>query len=154
MSTKTIAKNFVAKNQNNETIELKNYLGKRLVLYFYPKDDTPGCTREAIAFSEKKEAFNALNTQIIGVSKDSVESHQKFCDKYELSIDLISDPELGILNDYGVWQEKKNYGKTYMGIVRSTFVIDESGMIVKSWKSVSVDGHVDEVLAFVQGLSS
>ena len=152
MSIQTIAPNFIAKNQNNEDVDLSTYQGKRVILYFYPKDDTPGCTKESIGFSEKKAAFEALNTVIIGVSKDSVDSHKKLCVKYDLNIDLISDPDLKILNDYGVWQEKKNYGKTYMGIVRSTFLIDESGSIIEEWRNVRVNGHVDAVLTFIEGL--
>ena len=152
MSDFKAAEPFKGKNQNNQDISLDDFKGKRVILYFYPKDDTPGCTREAIAFSEFKTEFESLNTHIIGVSKDSVSSHQKFCEKHNLTIDLISDPDLEILNQYGVWQEKKNYGKTYMGIVRSTFLINENAQIVKEWRNVRVNGHVEAVLNSVKEL--
>jgi peroxiredoxin Q/BCP len=140
------APSFELFNEANQVIKLSDFSGKKLVLYFYPKDDTPGCTKEAIEFGENKKVFDEKNTIVIGISKDSVTSHQKFCTKYQLMIPLLSDPEKQTIEDYGVWQEKKNYGKTYMGIVRSTFLIDETGHIKQIWDNVRVAGHVDAVL--------
>tara|TARA_E500000178_G_C16556893_1_gene545563 strand:+ start:101 stop:562 length:462 start_codon:yes stop_codon:yes gene_type:complete len=140
---------FNLHNQNGDNIALTDFRGKKVVLFFYPKDSTPGCTREAVGFSELKEQFSSHNTVIFGISKDSVESHQKFCSKFDLSIHLLSDPEKTVIKSYGVWQEKKNYGKTFMGIVRSTFLIDETGHLIKVWKNVRVNGHVDKVLTEV-----
>ena len=136
------APEFALKNAENETVTLSQFKGKKVVLFFYPKDDTPGCTKESIDFSEKIEEFEAENTVIIGISKDSVESHQKFRDKYQLKVILLSDPERKMIEDYHVWQEKKNYGKTYMGIVRTTYLIDESGNIEKIWKNEIGRAHV------------
>ena len=144
---------FKGKDQNNEDIALADFKGQKVVLYFYPKDDTPGCTREAIAFTALKAEFESENTVVIGVSKDSVASHEKFCNKHDLDLRLISDESGEIVEGYGVWQEKKNYGKTYMGIVRSTFIIDEAGQIQKHWKSVKVDGHAEKVLDAVKKLA-
>ena len=140
------APDFKLKNQNDEFVSLADCKGKKVVIYFYPKDDTPGCTREGIAFSENKETFDSKNTIILGVSKDSVVSHEKFCNKHNLNITLLSDETGKMCEDYGVWQEKKNYGKTYMGIVRSTYLIDENGCVSDVWKNVRVDGHVQKVL--------
>tara|TARA_B100000315_G_scaffold259593_1_gene316235 strand:- start:3283 stop:3708 length:426 start_codon:yes stop_codon:yes gene_type:complete len=125
---------------------LKDLKGKKVILYFYPKDDTPGCTIEAKDFSEKFDAFTKRNTVIWGISKDSGKSHKKFCSKYDLKVRLLSDESTEMMQSYGVWQEKKNYGRTYMGTVRTTFLIDEEGTIQKIWRNVRVKGHVDEVL--------
>ena len=140
---------FKLKNQDNEDISLKDYAGQKVVIYFYPKDDTPGCTIEANEFTANVAKFKKKNTVILGVSKDSVESHCKFIDKYGLKIDLLSDPSVKMIEKYGVWQEKNNYGKKYMGIVRTTYLIDENGKVEKAWKNVKVKGHVDDVLASV-----
>ena len=126
--------------------------GKYLVLYFYPKDDTPGCTKEAIGFTESLAKFKRAGAVVIGASKDTVEKHVKFRDKYALKIPLISDEDGSLCEAYGVWTEKMNYGKTYMGIERSTFLIDEKGKIAKAWRKVRVAGHVDDVLAAVKAL--
>ncbi len=140
------APNFKLKDQNSKEYSLKNFKGNRIVLYFYPKDDTPGCTIEAKDFSELLAKFKKQNAVIIGISKDSVESHNKFTCKYELKLLLLSDPDHKTIEDYGVWQEKKNYGKTYMGIVRTTYLIDENGKIKKIWEKVKAKGHAEEVL--------
>jgi peroxiredoxin Q/BCP len=125
---------------------LADYKGKWVILYFYPKDSTPGCTLEAQEFTARKEEFESLNATILGVSADSIESHKKFCDKKQLTIALLSDPNQKTLEAYGVWQEKKMYGKTFMGIVRTTVLIDPKGAIVEIWSKVKVKGHVDQVL--------
>lgn len=143
---------FDLANQANEQITLSALEGKYVVLFFYPKDNTPGCTRESIAFSHLKSDFEALNAVVYGVSKDSVKSHQNFCEKQNLSIDLLSDESTSMIQAYGVWQEKKNYGKTYMGIVRSTYLIDPQGKVAKVWKNVKVDGHAEAVLAFLKSI--
>jgi len=140
------APNFECLDDKENKITLADFKGKKLVLFFYPKDNTPGCTRESIAFSELKETFNKKNTEVVGVSKDSVSSHQSFCEKQKLSVQLLSDPETKMIQDYGVWQEKKNYGKTYMGVVRSTILINEEGIVDKVWRNVRVDGHAEKVL--------
>ncbi|MBT5856665.1 thioredoxin-dependent thiol peroxidase [bacterium] len=140
------ALSFSLSNENDETITLDSLKGKKVVLFFYPKDATPGCTREGNEFSEKKTEFDSHNTVVLGVSKDSVASHKRFCEKQGFTVSLLSDPEGDMVEDYGVWQEKKNYGRTYMGIVRSTYLIDESGMVAHVWSPVKVAGHVDAVL--------
>ncbi len=128
------------------TVELKNYTGKYLVLYFYPKDNTPGCTTEALDFTAKKEDFDELNAEILGVSRDSVKKHDNFIAKKELGIILGADVDGKVTENYGVWVEKSMYGKTYMGIQRATFLIGPDGKIVEVWPKVRVKGHVEEVL--------
>ena len=125
---------------------LKDFRGKWIVLYFYPKDNTSGCTKEAKEFSEKKEEFEKLGAVIIGISKDSPKSHERFISKHNLNILLLSDEEHRVLELYGTWGRKKNYGREYFGTIRSTFLIDPDGSIVKVWKNVRVNGHVEEVL--------
>jgi len=137
---------FRLDNQDGKSVSLSDFSGKKVVIYFYPKDDTPGCTIEAKEFTDRKAEFDAKNTVILGVSKDSVKSHEKFCNKHSLGITLLSDESGEMVESYGAWQEKKNYGKTYMGIVRSTFLIDEEGSIMNIWPNVRVKGHVDAVL--------
>ncbi len=137
---------------DGSSVSLGSFPGKKIVLYFYPKDDTPGCTIEAIAFSARKAAFAAAGAVVLGVSRDSVASHCKFRDKHGLSIRLLSDESTKMLEAYGVWGEKKLYGRTYMGIDRTTFLIDAKGVIRHVWPKVKVDGHADEVLAAVKGL--
>jgi peroxiredoxin Q/BCP len=126
-------------------ISLSSLKGKKVVLYFYPKDDTPGCTTESCAFRDNLKDFNKMNVTVIGLSKDSPESHDKFKKKYELNFPLASDTDGKVCDAYGVWKEKSMYGKTFMGIDRSTFLIDEQGKIAAIWRKVKVDGHVDEV---------
>lgn len=133
-------------------ISLRDYAGKPLVLYFYPKDDTSGCTKQAIGFSERKAEFAAIGAAILGVSPDPVKSHAKFRDKHNLTISLGADPEKVTLQAYDVWKEKSMYGRKYMGVERSTFLIDGDGVIRESWRKVKVPGHVDAVLEAVKAL--
>ena len=133
-------------------LSLKELKGKKVVLYFYPKDATPGCTTEAQGFRDALDDFAKLGAGIVGVSKDSVKRHDNFKAKYELPFALISDEDGVICEAYGVWQEKKNYGKTYMGIVRTTFLIDENGKVAEIWRNLRVKGHVDKVLEAAKGL--
>jgi thioredoxin-dependent peroxiredoxin len=134
----------------DQQIRLSDLKGKKLVLYFYPKDSTPGCTRESQEFGENYKKFQKLGAEILGVSRDSVKSHEKFKDKYGFPFELLSDEEEELCQKFDVIKEKNMYGKKVMGIERSTFVIDEQGKLVKEWRKVKVDGHVDEVLSFLQ----
>lgn len=133
-------------------VSLQDFSGKNLILYFYPRDDTPGCTKEAIAFTEKGADFAAANTAIVGVSRDTVDKHDKFIAKHDLKIALGSDGEGTVCEAYGVWVEKNMYGKKSMGIERSTFLIDAQGTIRKAWRKVKVPGHVEAVLEAAKGL--
>ena len=135
-----------------EMVSLSDFAGQKVVLYFYPKDDTPGCTKEAQGFTEHVEAFAEAGAIILGVSKDPVSKHDKFRDKYGLKIALLSDAEGDVCERYGTWVEKSMYGKTYMGIERATFLIDGTGTIVRAWNKVKVPGHVEEVLEAVRAL--
>lgn len=129
-----------------DSLSLSSLKGQNVVLYFYPKDDTPGCTTEAIGFTENKAAFEKAGARVVGVSKDTVAKHEKFIAKHGLKVTLASDEEGSMLEHYGVWVEKKNYGRTYMGIERSTFLIDSEGVVRRIWRKVRVKGHVDAVL--------
>jgi peroxiredoxin Q/BCP len=140
------APDFDLAADNGETVSLKDYRGKKVVLYFYPKDMTDGCTKESCDFRDSIKTFEKNNTVVIGVSPDGTKSHVKFKEKYELPFTLLSDESKDMLNDYGVWQEKSMYGRKYMGVVRTTFVIDEKGKIEKIYDKVKVPGHVEEVL--------
>lgn len=144
------APDFTLPGDGGKTITLSALKGKKVVVYFYPKDDTPGCTKEAIAFTQHKAAFEAANTVIIGVSKDTAAKHDKFIAKHDLAIDLASDEEGGMIEDYGVWVEKNMYGKKYMGIERATYLIDETGVIKQVWRKVKVKGHIEQVLEAAQ----
>ena len=137
---------------SNQKVEIPDNHGRNIVLYFYPKDDTPGCTIEGNDFSALNESFADLNTVIYGVSRDSIASHEKFKQKFNYTIDLISDEDESLCNQFDVIKLKKLYGKEYMGIVRSTFVINPNGEILKQWDKVKVDGHAEEVLEFISGL--
>ena len=137
---------------SNQKVEIPDNNGRNIVLYFYPKDDTPGCTIEGNDFTSLNESFTEKNTVIYGVSRDSIKSHEKFKQKFNYTIDLISDEDESLCNQFDVIKLKKLYGKEHMGIVRSTFVISSSGEILKHWDKVKVDGHADEVLEFVSGL--
>ena len=148
-----IAPDFCLKNQDEEEACLKDFKGKNIVLYFYPKDNTPGCSIEAMTFTKYKDEFEKNNTTIIGVSKDSCESHRKFIKNKNLNITLISDTDKKIQEIYGVWRLKKFMGKEFMGTVRSTFLIDSQGIIRKIWDKVKVKGHVEEVLEEVKNLN-
>lgn len=140
---------FTLPDKDGNLVSLSDFAGKRVVLYFYPRDNTPGCTRQACAFAAAYEAFKALDAVVIGVSKDSAASHQKFAQKHELPFILLSDPELAAIQAYGVWQEKKNYGKVSMGVVRSTFIINEDGIIEKIMPKVKPDTNAADVLAYL-----
>ncbi|MDP5086522.1 MAG: thioredoxin-dependent thiol peroxidase [Yoonia sp.] len=146
------APDFNLPRDGGETVSLSDFKGKKVVLYFYPKDDTPGCTKEAIGFTESVDDFAALDTVILGVSKDSVTKHEKFVGKYDLKIALLSDEEGDVCERYGTWVEKSMYGKTYMGIERATFLIDAEGKIAQIWRKVKVPGHVDAVREAVSAL--
>ncbi len=143
----TKAPDFTLQDKDGNTVSLSDFIGKKIVLYFYPKDNTPGCTRQACAFADAYTAFREKNVQVIGISRDSVASHRKFAEKYSLPFILLSDPELTAIQAYGVWQEKKLYGKTSMGIVRTTFLIDENGNIDKIMPKVKPDTNAAEILA-------
>jgi len=145
------APDFTLLDKHGNSVSLSDFLGKKVVLYFYPKDSTPGCTRQACAFAQNHSNFEDKNVVVIGVSKDSVASHLKFAEKYELPFVLLSDPELQAIQSYGVWQEKKLYGKVSMGVVRSTYLIDEQGIIEKVMPKVNPDTNATEILAYLNG---
>ncbi|PHS22917.1 MAG: thioredoxin-dependent thiol peroxidase [Robiginitomaculum sp.] len=148
------APDFTLPRDGGETVSLKDFRGKALVLYFYPKDDTSGCTTQAIGFSEKIKGFSDAGAQIVGLSKDSAQKHDKFKAKHDLKVILAADEELETIQTYGVWVEKNMYGRKYMGIERATFLIDAKGKINKVWRKVRVKGHVDAVLEAVLGLNA
>lgn len=135
-----------------EMLTLADLKPANVVLFFYPKDNTPGCTKEAIGFSEMLPEFEKLNTKVIGISKDSVKKHDNFVKKQNLTVPLLSDEDSNICEQFDVWKEKSMYGKTYMGIERSTFLIDGTGQVVQEWRNVKVPGHVEEVLEVVKNL--
>ena len=145
----TKAPEFTLPDKDGNPVSLTDFAGKKVVLYFYPKDNTPGCTRQACAFAGAYEDFKKINAVVIGVSKDSVASHQKFAEKHGLPFILLSDPELTAIQAYGVWQEKKLYGKVSMGVARSTFVINENGMIEKAMPKVKPDTNAAEILEYL-----
>ena len=145
------APEFTLSDKDGNAVSLSDFLGKKVVLYFYPKDNTPGCTRQACAFAAAYEGFKRRDVLVIGISKDSVASHLKFAEKHALPFILLSDPELQAIQAYGVWQEKKLYGKVNMGVVRSTFIIDEQGKIEKVMPKVKPDTNAGEILAYLAG---
>jgi len=145
------APDFTLPRDGGGTVSLADLLPRTVVLYFYPKDDTPGCTTEALDFTAQKDAFEAAGAVVVGISKDSVAKHDKFRDKHGLGVILASDAEGDTCERYGTWVEKNMYGKTYMGIERATFVIGGDGTIRRAWRKVKVKGHVDEVLDAVRG---
>lgn len=147
----TKAPGFTLADKDGNAVSLSDFKGRRVVLYFYPKDNTPGCTRQACAFAGAYEAFKDLGAVVIGVSRDSAASHRKFAEKYGLPFLLLSDPERQAIEAYGVWQEKKNYGKVTMGVVRSTFIIDPAGVIEKVMPKVKPDANAQEVLDYLRG---
>ena len=146
----TKAPEFALSDKSGNTVRLSDFLGKKVVLYFYPRDNTPGCTRQACAFARNYEGFKRKDVAVIGISKDSVASHLKFAQKYELPFVLLSDPELQAIQAYDVWQEKKQYGKVSMGVVRTTYLIDADGVIEKVMPKVKPDTNADEILAYLE----
>jgi len=148
----TTAPLFELPRDGGETIKLDDLKGQNVVLFFYPRDDTSGCTKEAIGYTENLAAFETANTRVLGISKDSIKKHDKFRDKHGLGVALLSDENSTVCEDYGVWVEKSMYGKTYMGIERSTYLIDATGKITNVWRKVKVAGHVDAVLAAAQAI--
>jgi peroxiredoxin Q/BCP len=152
LSTGARAPAFSLPRDGGGTVSLADYQGKKLVIYFYPRADTPGCTRESQAFSALERKFAAAGTAILGVSADKVSAQDAFKAKYRLAIPLASDETHAMLNDYGVWGEKSMYGKTFMGIARTTFLIGPDGRIARVWNNVKVDGHAEEVLAAAKAL--
>jgi thioredoxin-dependent peroxiredoxin len=144
------APDFKLKDQDGKTVSLNDFKSKNIVLYFYPKDNTSGCTAEACNFRDEFPKFGKLDAVILGVSLDSVESHKKFAEKYKLPFRLLSDEKKGVLEKYGVWQEKSMYGRKYMGVVRTTYIIDKNGKIKRIFEKVKVDGHNKEVMEALQ----
>ena len=145
------APDFSLLDKNGNMVSLSDFLGKKVVLYFYPKDNTPGCTRQACAFAASYEQFKTQDIVVIGISKDSADSHLKFAQKYDLPFILLSDPELQAIQAYGVWQEKKLYGKVSMGVVRTTYIINEQGIIEKVMPKVKPDTNAAEILTLLAG---
>ena len=144
------APDFELLANNGETVKLSSLRGSNVVLYFYPKDMTPGCTTEACDFRDQSALFKELNAVILGISPDPVERHQKFVEKYGLPFLLLADTEHRVAEEFDVWKLKKNFGKEYMGIERSTFIIDKNGSLVKEWRKVQVKGHVENALAYIK----
>ena len=142
----TKAPDFTLPDQNGDLHSLSEYRGKKIILYFYPKDNTPGCTKQACGFAERYPQFIEKGAVVLGISKDSVASHKKFEEKYGLPFTILSDPELVAIQAYDVWQEKKNYGKTYMGVVRTTYLIDEEGKIAKAFGKVKAADNPEQML--------
>lgn len=145
------APNFTLKDKDGREVSLSDFLGKKVVVYFYPKDNTPGCTRQACAFAGVYVELGEMNVEVIGISRDSVSSHQKFVEKYNLPFILLSDPELEAIKAYGVWQEKKLYGKVSMGVVRTTFIVDEQGNIESIMPKVKPDTNAAEIIKLLKG---
>ena len=146
----TLAPNFTLLDKEGNKVSLSDFKGKKVVIYFYPKDNTPGCTRQACAFASSYEDFMSLNVIVIGISKDSVSSHLNFATKYNLPFILLSDPELIAIKGYDVWKEKKLYGKSSMGVVRSTYIINEEGYIEKALEKVNPDNNASEILEYLR----
>ena len=144
--------NFSLDDGNGKKISLSDFSGKKVVVYFYPKDNTPGCTTEACGFRDNFAAITAKGAVVIGISADSVKSHSNFAQKYELPFYLLSDPDKQAINLFGAWGEKKLYGKAYDGIIRSTFILDKDGVVLKAFPKVTVKGHVEEVISFLDSI--
>lgn len=144
------APDFTLQDKDGNNVSISDFKGQKVVVYFYPKDNTPGCTRQACAFAANYDAFQSKNVAVIGISKDSVASHQKFAAKHDLPFILLSDPELTAIQAYDVWKEKKMYGKVSMGVVRSTYVIDENGIIERVMPKVKPDTNAEEILAYLE----
>ncbi len=152
MKIGSISPNFKLPSDGGTDVQLSDFTGRKLVIFFYPRDNTSGCTTEAVEFSLATKDFAASDTAVIGVSKDSVKSHENFRDKHTLSVPLLSDKDGTMCQDFGVWQEKKLYGKTHMGIVRTTVLIDAQGIVRQVWQKVKVGGHVEAVLSTARSL--
>lgn len=150
LSTKVKAPNFTLKNEEGKEVSLSDFLGKKVVVYFYPKDNTPGCTRQACAFRDAYEGFKNKDIVVIGISKDSEKSHANFIKKHELPFILLSDPERKAIEAYDVWKEKKLYGKISMGVVRTTYIIDEEGNIEKVFEKAKPDTNAQEILEYIE----
>jgi peroxiredoxin Q/BCP len=151
LETGSQAPQFTLPDKNGNAVSLSDFLGRKVVLYFYPKDNTPGCTRQACAFADAYDGFMERNVTVIGISKDSTASHAKFAQKFNLPFILLSDPELQAIQSYGVWQEKKLYGKVSMGVVRTTFIIDEQGNLEKIMPKVKPDTNAAEIMNYLAG---
>lgn len=147
----TLAPDFTLMNQDGSPVTLSQFRGRKVILYFYPRDNTAGCSRQACAFNAAKEELNRLNAVVLGVSKDSQASHRKFADKYELGFDLLTDPERTVIEPYGVWQEKKQCGKVSMGVVRSTYLIDENGVVELALPKVKPDTNAAQLVEYLTG---
>ncbi|AXI08419.1 thioredoxin-dependent thiol peroxidase [Oceanobacillus zhaokaii] len=145
-----LVKDFTLPNQDGESVSLSDYKGKNVVLYFYPKDMTPGCTTEACDFRDQHESFLGLDAVIIGISPDPANSHQKFIGKYDLPFLLLADEDHKVAEDFDVWKLKKNFGREYYGVERSTFIIDKEGRLQKEYRKVKVEGHVEDALTFIR----
>ena len=148
----TLAPDFTLPDENGNDVTLSSFRGKKVVLYFYPQDNTSGCTKEACSLRDNKVNFDGLNATILGVSKDSAKAHRSFIEKQNLNFTLLTDESAKVLEMYGAWGEKSMYGKKYMGIIRCTYIIDENGMIIKTYPKVSVSTHGDDVKAFLESL--
>jgi peroxiredoxin Q/BCP len=146
------APEFTLHDQDGQEVSLAQFKGHPVVLYFYPKDDTPGCTKQACAFRDSRSDYEQAGAKVLGVSPDDVKSHRKFADKFELPFTLLADPETKVCEAYGVWKEKSMYGRKFMGVERTTFVIDKQGKVASVFPKVKVDGHSDEVLATIKSL--
>lgn len=144
------APDFTLQDKDGNSVSLSDFKGKKVVLYFYPRDNTPGCTRQALGFAELYDRFKAVGAEVIGVSKDSVASHVKFAQKHDLPFVLLSDTQLEAIQAYDVWQEKKLYGKVSMGVVRTAYVIDENGIVIKAMPKVKTDSNASEILEFLE----
>ncbi|HKM51423.1 MAG TPA: thioredoxin-dependent thiol peroxidase [Candidatus Bathyarchaeia archaeon] len=140
------APDFVLKDQDGRLVRLSDFRGKKVILFFYVRDDTPGCTRESCDFRDRMENIHSMNVVVLGVSPDSVESHKRFVEKYRLTFPLLADEDASLAKKFGVWRKKNMYGRTFYGIIRSTFVINEEGRVEKEFRHVKVDGHLDRVL--------
>jgi thioredoxin-dependent peroxiredoxin len=147
----TQAPTFTLPDQDNQPVSLDDFKGRRVLVYFYPKDDTPGCTREACQFNDNLHALQRANVPLLGISPDDAPSHQRFRAKYGLAFPLLSDPDHQVLEAYGAWGEKTSYGKTTVGVIRSTFLIDQDGKVARVWYNVKADGHAAQVLAEIGG---
>ncbi len=148
------APDFALENAEGETVRLSDFRGRKVVLYFYPKDDTPGCTQEACSFRDSLERVQSLGAVVLGVSPDSVASHRKFAAKHGLNFPLLADPDTTVAQQYGVWVKKSMYGREYMGIERTTFILDENGVVRKVFPKVKVKGHAEEVLKALEEMGS